>query len=63
MKFKMTVANKESPNKTWTEDYDRDTNDVEGEAKAIINYWNSTLRPHDKERVLVGVEIIKKESK
>lgn len=60
MKFKIKVA---SENNEWWEEYDKDTDDPQKWAEDIVAWFNSTLRPGEKPRTLLGVEIIDATSK
>lgn len=58
MKFRIKIANKgEEKNWRW-EEYDEDVSDPEEWAKETLEVFNSSLRPFEKERVLLGVELI-----
>ena len=54
-KFTLVVANKETPEETWEENYTVDTDNPQEWAKSTIQFFNSTLRPYEKERTLVDV--------
>ncbi len=57
--FKMFVKVKGSDDSTaWDEEYRRDEDDAQAIAQGIIDNWNRTLRPHEKARELVRVELI-----
>lgn len=61
MKWILTACNKGNPASKWTEDYNHDevvsNADAEAMGKAFIERFNSTLRPHEKEREFISAEI------
>jgi hypothetical protein len=61
MKINITVAHADGAGEPWVEDYDRPDvktiDDANEYATALIAYWNSTLRPHEKARRVVLVEM------
>jgi hypothetical protein len=61
MKIDITIAHADGIDEPWIENYDRaevktiaDANEY---ATALINNWNRTLRPHEKARRVVLVEL------
>lgn len=58
MKFKITVANKGDLENSWDENYDEDIEDPQEWAEYTVKQFNNTLRPMEKERVLIGVKKI-----
>jgi len=55
MKFRMFVSNGDCE---WQEDYDRSCSDASQEALRIVELFNNTLRPHERPRTLLRVEMI-----
>lgn len=58
MKFKIRVCNKGETKYPWEEDYDIDTKDPQAWAEDTIKRFNSALRPGERERYLLNVEVI-----
>lgn len=57
MKFTILVKNKDEPDsKAWKEDYEENTTNPLEFARNVIDRWNKTLRPHEKARVLLGIQ-------
>lgn len=56
MKFTMWVTNS-TDDVAWKEEYDRTCTDAHAESQSIIDFFNSTLRPHEKPRRLVRVDV------
>ena len=57
MRFKIEVRHK-GEEKTWLETYDEPCDDANKWAQETIEYFNSTLRPFEKERELVSVTVL-----
>jgi len=58
MLFKMKCAKENDEENFWFEEYDKDTKNPEELGKSYIECFNNTLRPGEKRRVFLGVEII-----
>lgn len=58
MRFKITICKKDDTEQSWEEIYDENIEDPQTWAKETIERFNSYLRPGEKERVLLSVEII-----
>jgi hypothetical protein len=59
MKFKIKVCHAENENCFWWENHNKDeVTDPEKYGKEIIEYFNSTLYPHEKPRKYLGFELI-----
>ena len=58
MRFRIKCCNKGNQDKWWWEDYEKDIDDPDSWGKAIVNYYNSTLKPMEKEREYLGFEIL-----
>ena len=58
MKFKIKCAHTVEPDETWGEDYDKDILDAEEWAKETVAGFNQTLRPGERERMLLAVEVL-----
>lgn len=58
MKFKITVSKKDNTEQPWEESYEENIEDPQAWAENTIQRFNSGLRPGEKERVLLHVEII-----
>lgn len=56
MKFTMTVR-MVGREETWEEEEDRETDDAQKCAEGIVEYFNKTLRPGERVRELVKVEV------
>ena len=59
MKFRIFIK---TDSREWFEDYDENTDNPEEWAKNIIAFFNSTLKPGEKKRTLLSVEVIGKEN-
>jgi hypothetical protein len=57
MTFIITVAHENNRKNTWEEEYTKNCENPEQWAKEIIENFNRTLRPGEKERVLLNVVI------
>lgn len=60
MKFKIHVTTEDDATgeKAWWETYEEETDDPKRWGEGIIEYFNSSLRPHEKPRKFLGVEVI-----
>ena len=58
MKIKFTACNVGDEKNTWTEEYDKDVIDAQKFSEDTIAYFNRTLRPGEKPRQLIKVEVI-----
>ena len=62
MKVNITVAHTDGSGEPWIEDYNRpevkNIDDANAYAIALIEGWNSSLRPYEKARRVVLVEIV-----
>lgn len=60
MKFKLKVSSESGGE--WWEDYDKDIPDPEAWAKETVDRFNATLRPREKPRTLLAVEVIDRDN-
>jgi len=58
MKFEIVIAHKQTPEDSWTEEYEKNTNDPQKWAEETIDAFNSSLRPGEAERILIEVKKI-----
>lgn len=58
IEFNAYIRPRGTTNEPWKEHYVRDTDDAEACARDIVDYFNSTLRPGERPRELVRVEVI-----
>jgi hypothetical protein len=57
MKFRIKCCKTDTPEKTWWEDYEKDIEDAEIWAIETVDSFNKTLRPGEKHRTLIEVEV------
>lgn len=62
-RFKIICANKDTPQDTWTEEYTEDDLEEwecatpEEYGREVVDFFNSSLRPGEKPRVFLGVDM------
>lgn len=61
MKFNMIIATEAYPEDCWTELEEVDTKDPQEYAENIVRLFNNSLKPGEKKRILLRVEILDKE--
>ncbi len=62
MKLKLKIGYLDNPDNNWVEDYDVDVENPQSYAEEMIASFNATLRPGEKERILLEVIVADKES-
>lgn len=58
IEFNAYIRPKGTAREPWKERYVRETNDAHACAQSIVDYFNETLRPGEKPRELVRVEVV-----
>lgn len=57
-KFRVYIKNKGDPDSSmWHETYTKDE-DPEEYGRKAVDYWNASIRPHEKARVFIRAELI-----
>lgn len=60
LSFEFRMRVKDKRNDPWWETHERFCEDAESEAKKLIEFYNTTLRPGEVERELLSVEAFDK---
>ena len=62
MKFRIKIADKDTPDNFWWEEYEKNIDDPMKWGKETINDFNEILMPNERERIFLDAEILDKDA-
>jgi len=61
MRFRIKTAKVGDEDNFWWEEYSENIDDPEKWSRNLVDNFNNTLRPHEKPRIILGVDILSTE--